>query len=87
MGAGLLAKGPSQTTSPVRQTPLSRASPLPQGIAVFQKNPAPHQPNDNSSYSISPALLDFAPLVLLVLQDVRCPRCLFACPHCFWPWA
>lgn len=31
------------------------------GCSRSPEKPAPHQPNDNSSYSIPPALLDFAP--------------------------
>ncbi|PQP00639.1 hypothetical protein C5612_22035 [Pseudomonas frederiksbergensis] len=37
MGAGLLAKRPAHSTSPLPDTPLSRASPLPQGICVSSR--------------------------------------------------
>ncbi|QAY84292.1 hypothetical protein CUN61_09955 [Pseudomonas arsenicoxydans] len=36
VGAGLLAKAVYQSTSALNDTPLSRASPLPQGIALLR---------------------------------------------------
>ncbi|PNB76209.1 hypothetical protein C1X64_00555 [Pseudomonas sp. GW456-E7] len=62
MGASLLAIAVAHSTLILVMMAPSRASSLPQRDHRFQINPAPHQANDNSSYSNSYPLLDFAPL-------------------------